>query len=95
MPAILVEVCAGTQCTIMGAMDIINAVESLCELNSELGPGLIEVRPIPCNRECHEGVDAPVVFINGEILRHTDSESVMERIIAISARQQPDAENTP
>jgi len=86
MTTILVEVCAGTQCTIMGAMDIINAVEGLRELRQEIGPDCeIEVRPVPCNHACNNGPDAPVVIINGELMRKTDSESVMERIFEIAA----------
>lgn len=86
MPKILVEVCAGTHCTLMGSMDIINAVEGLRELHQEINPECtIEVRPIPCHQACNNGPEAPVVIINGETLLRTDSESVMERIHAIAA----------
>lgn len=86
MPMILVEVCAGTQCTLMGAMDIISAVEGLRELQQDMGPDCeIQVNPIPCNNSCKNGPDAPVVIINGETLLHTDSESVMEKIFEIAA----------
>lgn len=86
MPRILVEVCAGTQCTLMGAMDIISSVEGIRELHQEMDPGCeIEVHPIPCTLACKNGPDAPVVIINGETMLRTDSESVMEKIFAIAA----------
>ena len=86
MPKILVEVCAGTQCTLMGSMDIISAVEGLREFSHEIGPECpIEVRPIPCNHTCNNGPDAPIVVINGELMTRTDAESVMEKIFEIAA----------
>jgi NADH:ubiquinone oxidoreductase subunit E len=86
MLTILVEVCAGTRCTLMGAMDIIDNVESLRELQQRINPNCeIEVRPISCTHACDNGPDAPVVIINGETLLSTDVESVMEKISALAA----------
>lgn len=85
MPKILVEVCAGTHCTMMGAMDIISAVEGLAEMRSELGSECeIEVRPVPCNHTCDKRDLAPVVFVDGEMMTNTDTESVMEKVSAIA-----------
>jgi len=36
MKNILVEVCAGTHCTMMGAMNIIDAIHSLEEFNQDI-----------------------------------------------------------
>lgn len=88
MPSILVEVCAGTHCTLMGAMDIISAVEGLAELRADLSPGcVVEVRPIPCNHSCDNREVAPVVYVNGEMMIHTNTESVMEKVLAIAREE--------
>lgn len=85
MPKIIVEVCAGTHCTLMGAMDIISAVEGLADLHAGLKPEcIVEVRPIRCNHICDTGNHAPVVYVNGEMMTRTDTESVMEKVYAIA-----------
>ena len=86
MPKILVEVCAGTHCTLMGAMDIIDSVEGLLEFHQDINPDFeIEVRPIACSKVCEKGQHAPVVLINGEMFLQTNSESVMEKILELTA----------
>lgn len=86
MPQILVEVCAGTHCTLMGAMDIISAVESLRELYQELNPDcVIEVSPIACRHFCDGKPDTSVVIINGEPLLAATPDSVMEKIMDLAA----------
>jgi len=85
MPTIIVEVCAGTQCTLMGAMDIISAVEGLSDLHGGLKPDCtIEVRPIPCTHGCDQSDRAPIVYINGELMENTNTESVMEKVFDIA-----------
>ncbi len=87
MSRILVEVCAGTQCTLMGAMDIISAVEGLRELQLERDPACeIEIRPVSCTLACNSGPDAPIVIINGETMTRTDPESVMAKILTVAAQ---------
>lgn len=84
MPKIIVEVCVGTQCTLMGAMDIISSVEGLADLRKDMNPDcVVEVRPVACNHACNGG-NAPVVTINGEMMVNTDSESVMAKVFAIA-----------
>ena len=86
MPQIMVEVCAGTHCTLMGAMDIINSVEGLRELYQKLSPDCeIEVRPITCKHICDDRTDTSLVIINGEPLLTATPESVMERIMFLAA----------
>jgi NADH:ubiquinone oxidoreductase subunit E len=86
MAQILVEVCAGTHCTIMGAMDIIHAVEGLRELYQKLNPDCeIEVRPISCKHICDDRTDTSLVIINGEPLLTATPESVMESIMNLAA----------
>ncbi|MGI6297615.1 MAG: NAD(P)H-dependent oxidoreductase subunit E [Saccharofermentanales bacterium] len=85
MAKIVVEVCAGTKCTLMGAMDIISSVESLKDLHGTLKPECeIDVRPVRCNHACDKEGQAPVVYVNGEIMIRTDTESVMEKVFNIA-----------
>lgn len=87
MPKILVEVCAGTHCTLMGAMDIIDSVEGLLEFHQDINPDFeIEVKPITCSKACENGLHSPVVLINGEIFLQTNSESIMEKILELTAK---------
>ena len=84
MNTIRVEVCVGTQCALMGAMDILEAITSLQEVDAALD---IAVQPVPCRNLCDDGRQAPVVIINGDVLLQTDSESVMARIMALAQQR--------
>lgn len=84
MKKIMVEICTGTHCTLMGAMDIMDAVASLSEIQHEADPSCeIEIRPIPCPDTCQNGQIAPMVRVNGQALYKTDSESVMSLILSL------------
>jgi NADH:ubiquinone oxidoreductase subunit E len=86
MTKIMVEVCAGTHCTLMGAMDIIHAVEGLRELYQKMNPDCeIEVRPISCKHICDNMTEASIVIINGEPLLTATPEIVMESIMNLAA----------
>lgn len=79
---IIVEVCAGTHCTMMGSMDIMDAIASLDDEQLGLGDSCsIEVRAIPCKSTCDHGRRSPYVFIDGELIENADSSSVMSKII--------------
>lgn len=82
MKKIVVEICAGTHCTLMGAMDIMDAVASLSDIQHEADPACeIEIRPIPCPDTCQNGRKSPMVRVNGQILFKADSETVMALIL--------------
>ncbi len=84
MKKIIVEVCAGTHCTMMGSMDIMDAIASLDDeqlgLDSQCS---IEVKAIPCKGTCEHGKRSPYVFIDGELIENADSSSVMSKIIEL------------
>ena len=84
MTTISVEVCVGTQCPLMGAMEILEAITSLQEVDAALD---IAVQPVPCRNLCDDGRQAPVVIINGDVLLQTNSESVMARIMALAQQR--------
>lgn len=82
MKKIVVEICAGTHCTLMGAMDIMDAVASLSEIQHETDPSCeIEIRPIPCLDTCQNGQKSPMVRVNGQTLYKADSETIMALIL--------------
>lgn len=85
MQKILVEVCAGTHCTMMGAMNIIDSIHSLQDIREELGSCCeVEVKPVPCLNNCKQtGTRGPVVIVNGELMEQAESEAVMARVLSI------------
>ncbi len=83
MGTIHVEVCAGTHCTMMGAMNILDAIHSLEELQHQMeNPCDIRVEAVPCMNLCREQVHGPFVRVEGELISHAESESVMAAIMA-------------
>ncbi|MDD4080538.1 MAG: NAD(P)H-dependent oxidoreductase subunit E [Eubacteriales bacterium] len=83
MKSILVEVCAGTHCTMMGAMNIMDAVHSLEEFQEDT-PDMcdIQVRAIPCMNLCRDAAQGPFVRVDGKLIPQAESESVMAAIMA-------------
>lgn len=88
MSKIVVEVCSGTHCVMMGSMDIMDAIASLADVYAEQGRHLeIEVKAIPCLNNCKQGKSGPVVIVNGQEIEAADSESIMSMIMEISQKQ--------
>lgn len=86
MDKILVEVCVGTHCVMMGSMNIIDAVHSLEEFRRDMdNPCEIEVRAVPCIDICKDGLsghrDGPWVRVQGKLIEHAESETVMAAIM--------------
>ncbi len=85
MGTILVEVCAGTHCTMLGAMNIIDAIHSLDEIRQSMGDicdaCTIEVKPVACMNLCKDGEHGPFVRVDGQMIPHAESESVMAVIM--------------
>ncbi len=89
MGKIIVEVCAGTHCTMMGSMDIIDAVHSLEEIRQEIaGACEVEVTAIPCMNLCKGNVHGPFVRVDGELIEQAESEAVMAAIMANCKRHE-------
>jgi NADH:ubiquinone oxidoreductase subunit E len=83
MGKIVVEVCAGTHCTMMGSMDVIDAVHSLEEIRQDIENACdIEVTPVPCMNLCKGSVHGPFVRVDGMLIEQVESEAVMEAIMA-------------
>jgi NADH:ubiquinone oxidoreductase subunit E len=66
-----VELCMGTACHLMGAQELMDAVDSLpVEMRLQ-----IEVKGITCHKKCGKG---PNVKINGELLNNATPEKLKE-----------------
>lgn len=82
MANIIVEVCSGTHCVMLGAMNIIDAVQSLDEIRHGLDQCCeVEVRPVPCMDLCRDGSQGPFVRVDGLLIKGGESDSVMAAIM--------------
>lgn len=73
-----IKVCMGTHCTMMGNL---NLQENLENLQIEY-PGKIEIESVKCLKYCEEN-GAPVVDINGELIKNATPEIVISKIIEV------------
>lgn len=87
MKKLIVEVCVCTQCVMNGAMDIIESIESLKKLRVQLQLNAqIEIVTTTTLGNGTTAHSAPVVAINGEIIEHADSETIMSRIVEMTSK---------
>ncbi|HYH02978.1 MAG TPA: (2Fe-2S) ferredoxin domain-containing protein, partial [Bacillota bacterium] len=61
MKTVKVQICVGTHCTMMGAMDIYEIVNNM---NEEYQEQQIEVEMVKCFGDCKTN-QAPVVMVDG------------------------------
>lgn len=81
MGKIVIEVCAGTHCSMMGSMDIVSAIESLVELKESGVQCDIDIQMTPCMEICERGAFSPVVRIDGEVVLRAEAETIMSRLL--------------
>lgn len=84
MKRLEVKVCVCTRCVMNGAMDIVEAVESLQKLKNQLrfnASVKVSANERLCDKEQDAGA-SPLVMINGERMENATSEQVMARIIS-------------
>ena len=83
MKKLNLEVCVCTECVMMGSMEIIDSIEGLKSLDTDLYEDLdISVSTSVCAPKVHG--DAPVVKLNGERIAKANSAVVMARISEIA-----------
>ena len=88
MKKLTVTVCVCTECVMNGAIDLIESIESLNKLKVQLRlQTQIEVNTSKCIGEPRHGDHSPVVEINGEKIENANAETVMAKIIALSAKE--------
>ncbi|QQK08717.1 NAD(P)H-dependent oxidoreductase subunit E [Miniphocaeibacter halophilus] len=85
-----IEICVGSSCTMMSAMNILDYFEDWAENmreraeEAEVEIEEIEVIPIKCRRNCKGAYDAsPVVYINGEIIENANNDKILEEIFKV------------
>ncbi len=78
MKTVKVQICFGTHCTMMGAMDI---YESVNQLREELIDRQIDIQIVKCFGDCKSNLDAPVVLIDEKKITGATSEKVMAEIM--------------
>ncbi len=67
----------------MGSMDIIESIDGLKSLKSQLRlQKQIEIVPVKCMGYCKNGACAPVVKVDDEVIQNATSETVMSYIIS-------------
>lgn len=89
MKKILVEICACTECVMKGAMDLEESIEDLKKLKTQLkisAPVKVEINK--CLGEGKHADKSPLVMVNGELIENANSETVMAKIMSLSAEEQ-------
>lgn len=82
-----VKVCVGSNCTLLGAMNMLDQIEDLKDIISEdpenYSDEVLEVEAVKCLGYCKETTDdvAPVVVIDDESILNATSQVVMEKIM--------------
>ncbi|MDD4780852.1 MAG: NAD(P)H-dependent oxidoreductase subunit E [Tissierellia bacterium] len=81
------KICAGSNCTLLGSLSILDQIDDLKEIISEDAENYrdegLEVEVIKCLGYCKETNEqvAPVVVIDGEPMFNATSQAVMEKIV--------------
>jgi len=81
-----VKICMGSNCTLLGAMNILDQVEDLKNLISqdENYSGVeLDIEPVKCLGYCKNEKDnvSPVVIIDDEVFYNATGQVVMEKIM--------------
>lgn len=71
MNRLLLEICAGTSCYLLGSQDLIDAVETLPPDKRSH----IDLRGVSCLKSCGQG---PNIRINGVVLRNMTPEHLLQ-----------------
>lgn len=88
-----VKVCVGSNCTLLGSMNILDQIDDLKEIISEdldnYNDEELEVEVVKCLGFCKETNEkvAPIVVIDGEPMFNATGQTVMEKIINKMRRQ--------
>ena len=88
MKSLEVKVCVCTHCIMKGAMDIVESIESLQKLKSQLRFNTavkVYANECLCEKSGH-GEHSPRVYVKGECLADATSETVTAKIISIIAK---------
>lgn len=88
MKSIEVKVCVCTHCVMNGAMEIVESIESLQKLKSQLRFHTnvkISAAESLCQKDGH-GSASPLVIINNEVIERATSEMIAAKIISMISK---------
>lgn len=88
MKSIEVKVCVCTHCVMNGAMEIVESIESLQKLKSQLRfhtTVKINATENLCQKNGH-GFSSPLVMINEEVIERATSEMIASKIISMISK---------
>lgn len=74
---IKVEICVGSHCSLVGALNILDTLEKL----QENYPGEIEINRVECLDKCDDIKKAPVVKVDGELITSAQTQIVISKIM--------------
>lgn len=77
-----VEICVGTRCTLMGALNLGTMLEDVLEEMEEE----ISVDYVKCLDNCQESEHYPMVKVNGEEVYSASAEKVFQKIREIVSK---------
>ncbi len=81
MKPVTVQICVGTHCTMMGAMDMYELLQNMQQSMEEKGLE-ITIDLVRCFGDCKAN-EAPVVVVNDKKIVSATSEKVMEYIMEV------------
>jgi len=87
-----IEICVCTECVMDGSMDIMQSIEELKEMSSELEEKYntdieIKITPVKCLGKNKHGIHSPKVSINKQVFENTDSQTIMAEIILLMKKE--------
>ncbi|MDZ7795503.1 MAG: NAD(P)H-dependent oxidoreductase subunit E [Spirochaetia bacterium] len=72
-----VEICAGSHCSLVGALDILETLEEL----QEDYPEQIEIKKTECMDKCFDMKNAPVVKVDDELITGAQTQVVISKVM--------------
>ncbi|MFN2341410.1 MAG: NAD(P)H-dependent oxidoreductase subunit E [Halanaerobium sp.] len=72
-----VEICAGSHCSLVGGLNILETVEEL----QEEYPDQIEIQRVECMDKCFDMKNAPVVKVDDELITGAQTQVVISKVM--------------
>lgn len=72
-----IDICLGSHCSLVGALDVLESLESL----QEEYPGQININKVKCMDECDDMSKAPVVKVDDEVIYSAQNQVVLSKVM--------------
>lgn len=87
MKVLHVDVCTCAECVMNGCMDIVDAIESLKKLKSDVKiKTQIIVSTKPCVGDALHYDKSPIVSVGKKIIEHANAQTVMSQIMELTSK---------